>query len=62
MAEKQTLLSKLHCFEKKEENHIFEKTEENLDNKDHLVTEGKKIQVMDPPKPPPKKVEVWPFY
>lgn len=58
VAEKQTLLSKLHSFEKKEENHIFEKKEENLDNKDHIVTEGKKIQVMDPPKPPPKKVEV----
>ncbi|XP_047034032.1 cilia- and flagella-associated protein 36 isoform X1 [Helicoverpa zea] len=49
VAEKQTLLSKLHSFEKKDE---------NIEKKDHIVTEEKKIQVMEPPKPPPKKVEV----
>lgn len=58
-----------HIFEKKEENHIFENKDENhifekkedLDNKDHVQTEAKKIQVMEPPKAPPKKVEVRPI-
>lgn len=61
VAEKQTLLSKLHSFEKKEEPKVFENKEENLDNDeaDRLAPVAKKIQVMEPPKPPPKKVEVW---
>ncbi|XP_026735275.1 cilia- and flagella-associated protein 36 [Trichoplusia ni] len=49
VAEKQTLLSKLHSFEKKEE---------NIEKKDQAVAEEKKIRVIEPPKPPPKKVEV----
>lgn len=49
VAEKQTLLSKLHSFEKKEE---------NIEKKDQAVAEQKKIRVIEPPKPPPKKVEV----
>ncbi|KAF9414052.1 hypothetical protein HW555_007930 [Spodoptera exigua] len=49
VAEKQTLLSKLHSFEKKDE---------NVEKKDHIVAAEKKIQVMEPPKTPPKKVEV----
>lgn len=53
VAEKQTLLSKLHSFEKKEE---------HVEKKVQIVIPEKKIQVMEPPKSPPKKVEVSFFY
>ncbi|CAB3246019.1 unnamed protein product [Arctia plantaginis] len=48
VAEKQTLLSKLHNFEKKED----------FEPKKTVTFEEKKIQVIEPPKPPPQKVEV----
>lgn len=49
VAEKQTLLTKLHNFEKKEE----------LEPKKTVSFEEKKIEpVIEPPKPPPQKVEV----
>lgn len=48
VAEKQTLLSKLQNFEKKE-----------LEHKEKTVTfQEKMIEDIEPPKPPPKKVEV----
>ncbi|KAM3962445.1 cilia- and flagella-associated protein 36 [Aphomia sociella] len=51
VAEKQTLLSKLHSFEKKEEK--IEKKQE-----DNEIIEGKAPVLIEPLKPPPKKVQV----
>lgn len=49
IAEKQTLLSKLHSFEKKEERIVSEETTPEAE---------KKTAVIEPPKPAPKKIEV----
>ncbi|XP_026314975.1 cilia- and flagella-associated protein 36 isoform X2 [Hyposmocoma kahamanoa] len=49
VAEKQTLLSKLHSFEKKEERSLSKQTTPEAE---------KKTPVIEPPKPAPKKIEV----
>lgn len=49
VAEKQTLLSKLHSFEKKEERIVRPETTREAE---------KKTSVIEPPKPAPKKIEV----
>lgn len=50
VAEKQTLLSKLHSFDKKEEIVTKEKT---------VKFDEKKVEIIEaPPPPPPQKVEV----
>lgn len=49
VAEKQTLLSKLHSFEK---------TEERSASKQTTPEAEKKTTVIEPPKPAPKKIEV----
>lgn len=49
VAEKQALLSKLHSFEKKDESIVSKETTPEAD---------KKTPIIEPPKPPPKKIEV----
>lgn len=49
VAEKQTLLSKLHSFEKKEERSLSKQTTPEAE---------KTTPVIEPPKPAPKKIEV----
>lgn len=51
VAEKKTLLSKLHSFEKKDENIASIETTPEAE---------KKAPIIEPAKPPPKKIEVQP--
>lgn len=51
VAEKQTLLSKLHSFEKKE-------LKEDITIATNDAPTVTKFAIIEPPKPPPKKVEV----
>lgn len=53
VAEKKTLLSKLHSFEKTEETSFIKESSTEIQ-----AVAKQSVAIIEPPKPPPKKVEV----